>query len=148
MSQDMNQDPNQDHSLSALAAARRQQMLPELLTAVRRRRRRRHKSRAAAVVAVVVMAVLWADPFAGQETVAPSPPATEAQASWETFRDDAALVARCRVATVTRAEWFVDDDGLQQLLTGSGRDAGLVRRGGHVQVSAAAIDPWPGRSDE
>ena len=57
-------------------------------------------------------------------------------------RDDPAAVVRHAVVTQPRAAWFVDDQGLQELLRTDGRADGLVRIDGRVLVRAAAIDPY------
>lgn len=135
-------EPHANLELSAAAAVRRAQMLPELLGAVRGRRRRRQAMRAAAALAVLVTVVVWWNPFgAGADRSPPSPLALAA--GWSTFRDDPSLPARYRVATVRKAEWFVDEDGMRELLAAAGRDTGSVRQGGAVRFSSAALDPWP-----
>lgn len=129
--------------LSAIARRRMSAMLPELLSAVRARRRRRHVRRAATVALLVgaPIALWWGSASAPPATprngdVAAAPPAVIVDT-------DPAIVARCTVATVERSEWYVDDAGLQELLRADERDAGLVRIGERVLVSASAIDPWP-----
>ena len=52
------------------------------------------------------------------------------------------------LATVSRSEWFVDDEDLNTLLRDSGRSAGIVRAPGLVRVNPEAIDPWPERGAE
>jgi hypothetical protein len=125
------------HELSAAAAARRDAMLPGLLLAVRRRRHRRRLLQASAALLLVALGA-WALVPAPR----PAPPA--AVSAWTVVHDDPNVLARCAVANRTRPEWFVDDAGLAALLAASGRPAGLVRCGGRVCVSAAAVDPWPG----
>ena len=63
-------------------------------------------------------------------------------ATWTTITDDPTVLQRCEVVSVSRAEWFVDDAGLQDLLAGAARPAGLVRIAGQVLVDPAAMDRW------
>lgn len=133
--------------LSPLAQQRMHALLPDLLGAVRARRRRRHVRRAALVVLVLFapIAAWWAN------AVEPSTPREDAVAAApvaEIVESDPTVLARCEVATTVRAEWFVDDDGLQELLRADERDAGLVRVGDRVFVSPSAIDPLPGEVGE
>ena len=49
----------------------------------------------------------------------------------------------CVVTPAARPEWYVDDDGLNDLLRAAKGRGGIVRAAGRVFVNAAAIDPWP-----
>ncbi len=130
--------------LSELARGRMQAALPGLLGAMRRRRRRRQLARAGIAVLVCTgLVVLWqrggdADPM----PVAPPAPVVALPLCVQ-VGDDPQVVARLSVATVVRAEWYLDDAGLQDLLRGGDRPDGLVRALGQVLVSAAAVDPFP-----
>ena len=130
--------------LSPLAAQRQQAMLPDLLAAVRGRRQRR-QARRAAVLAAALLAIawlLWPRPaLAPRATDAPVAPVAQAP-SWSSFGDDPSVLARCAVAPAVRAEWFVDDATLHDLLATDARPAGVVRIGSEVRVGAEAIDPW------
>ena len=134
--------------LSPAARARQQAMLPELLTAVKHRRRRRHVVRATvALLFVGVVAFAAQSLWRSDEPVSPGPGPNDV-AAWTTFRDDPATRERYVVATVRKREWFVDDDGLNDLLRESGRRTGIIRAGGRVAVNEAAVDPWPESDDE
>ncbi len=128
------------HALSAMAQQRQQAMLPFLLAAVRQRRRRRQLVRAATLVLLLgaVLGLLRTT----RDDLAVEPEQPVAVPSWMLFGDDPTVLARCEVAGTVRAEWFVDDDGLQHLLAADGREAGLVRARGQVRVSRTAIDRW------
>ena len=128
--------------LPPLAARRMHGLLPELLALVRARRRRRHARRAAAM-ALVLAAPIAAYALRPGGPAAPHPAAMPIAAPYTIVATDATVVVRCVVATVDRAEWYVDDAELQQLLRANDRDAGLLRIGDRVLVSKAAIDPWP-----
>ena len=134
-------ETNDFPGLSPMAMQRQQAMLPLLLTAVRHRRQRRRAVRAAALVVAValVVAFLWPP----TETMPRGDDGPIAQApGWTSIHDDPTVLSRCEVTPVVAAEWFVDDASLQALLRAEGRPAGVVRVGGAVRVSAAAIDPW------
>lgn len=139
--------------LGPAARQRRQAILPGLLAAVRRRRRRRRVIRAGAAALVVALAAVWLPSLRGGASEArpqphPQPVRAEARPGWTTFRDDPTALARCTVATVTRPEWFVDDDGLNALLRAAGRRPGVVRAAGRVEVNPASVDPWPEAESE
>ncbi|MCR9244117.1 MAG: hypothetical protein NXI31_03740 [bacterium] len=136
--------------LTVTARTRQQAMLPELLGAVRRRRRWRHTRNAGltlALVAGLASAPWWMAGGAAGERPAGSPAVPDqhvvATRSWVTVRDDPDIVARYRVGTTRRSEWFVDDADLRGLLRTAERASGVVRSGQRVFVSRAAIDPWP-----
>lgn len=131
-----------EHGLSPRARQRMAALLPDLLGAVRARRRRRHVRRAA--VALMAAALpLFAWQFATATAPRRDPPEVAAAPSWRVVHDDPTVLTRCAVGTRERAEWFVDDDGLQAALRAAERPMGLVRTRGQVLVSAMAIDPWP-----
>lgn len=130
-----------EFDLGPEARARREAMLPGLLAAVRTRRRRRRAVQATVAIALVAVATLFAWTAQDRAVTPPAPPSR--MAAWTVVGNDPTALPRCRVATVVRAEWFVDDRGLRGLLAASGRPAGLVRLGSRVAVSPAAVDPWP-----
>src|SRR5688500_5066752 len=111
-------------SLSPQGKQRMDAALPQLLCAVRARRRRRHARRAAAVVLLAgsmvgaPIAAWWAD--AG---VPPCPPPGDVAVTSRivVVDTDPAVLARCVVPAVDRAEWYVDDAGLQELLRADDR---------------------------
>ncbi|MBP8302110.1 MAG: hypothetical protein KA020_17210 [Planctomycetes bacterium] len=130
--------------LSPLAQRRQHELLPQMLGAVRRRRhhRRLRRSALALGLAGAVLLAFW--PW---QRPVPQPPreqvmATAAPPRWVEIATDPGVVARCEVVPIVRAEWFVDDGALQELLTEAGRPPGLVCIGSKVQVVAAAIDLW------
>lgn len=134
-----------EHELSALAAQRRDALLPDLLDSLRgrmRRARRRRLAVATATLASLTLLLSWPS----SRPASPSSVPFAAAGSWTECRDDAGVAARCTVATVVRADWFVGDDDLQALLRRGDRPAGLVRAGDRVLVAAAAVDPWPGEA--
>ena len=57
-------------------------------------------------------------------------------------RDDPSVLGRCAVHAVEREDWYVDDQGLQQLLQQAGCDSGLIRAGGRL-LAVAAVDALP-----
>jgi len=131
--------------LSPMAVQRQQAMLPSLLGAVRQRRQRRRAVRTAALLSAVVLVALLVRPWLQAPQRADERPREAAQPafpSWSTLHDDPTVLARCEVRPAVRAEWFVDDARLHDLLAAADREAGLVRAGGRVRVSAAAIDRW------
>ncbi|MBL8728721.1 MAG: hypothetical protein JNM25_09850 [Planctomycetes bacterium] len=130
--------------LSELARARMGAALPGLLGAMRRRRRRRQLARAGIAVSVLIALVaLWSQGgVADAEPTFPPLPVVAPPLCVQ-VGDDPQVVARLSVATVVRAEWFLDDAGLQRLLRGCDRPDGLVRVDRQVLVSAAAVDPFP-----
>jgi hypothetical protein len=131
--------------LSELARARMQADLPVLLAAVRWRRRRRRLVRTG--VALLVLGVAFAVWVSrGDPTPAPVAPGPVAQPRWITVRDDLQIVSRLQVSTAVRAEWFLDDAGLQALLRTGDRPDGLVRVDQKVLVSGAAVDAFPALS--
>ncbi len=132
-----------ESALSAGARERRDALLPQLLGAVRSRRRRRRTAQSVAVTFAAAVAILWWWPLGGVVSD-PRPPAPPMDVAWTVVHDDPTTLQRCRVETVVRAEWFVDDAGLRSLLAEAGRPSGTVRVGGLLAVSPAAIDPWPG----
>jgi len=133
-----------ERRLSEMAQARQQADLPGLLGALQRRRRRRRAARATVLALGLVGALLlWPRPRDEVATPVAPPPPLMAQPSWTMVADDPQVVARLRVATVVRPEWFVDDGQLQALLRAGDRPDGLVRARGQVLVSAAAVDPFP-----
>lgn len=159
-----------DFELSPSAQAHRDAMLPGLLGAVRRRRQRRAIRRAVAALLLVgaVVTLPFVDWQRGAErsgdgahgggtatdVASANEPAfriervpSSATGSWSTVRNDPETVARYAVTTVRRADWFVDDRGLNQLLHGADRRAGVVRTATGVFVNPQAVDPWP-RSGE
>lgn len=137
-------DTDQISGLSGAAQQRQRDMLPSLLAAVRWRRRRRQAVRAGASVSLLILFGLWLRPYSTHEApaVAPVVDATAPAPRWHELHDDPTVLSRCEVRTAVRAEWFVDDDSLQQLLTTGNRTAGLLRIGNQVLVSPTAIDRW------
>lgn len=146
--------------LSAAAQHCRDARLPELLRAVRRRGERRRRRRAlvalsGAALVLAVVAASWPcapvpSPVGPSRTPSERSAAashavvvTDSRTTLSSFvRDDPAAVSRHAVATQARADWFVDDSELQQLLRADGRADGLVRLDGRVLVRAAVIDPY------
>ena len=129
--------------LPAAVVARKAAALPVLLAAVRRRRRRR-RARSVVLIGLValVAAVRW-----GLVGDRPSPAPIVPAPRWEVVADDPGIGRRVLIAPVARAEWFVDDAGLQRLLAAAGRPSGLVRTGTTTEVTKAAYDPWPAPQD-
>lgn len=128
--------------LSVTARARMAAALPGLLDAVRGRRRRRRVRQLAAALLLVAVPAWWA--LAGAPPAGPpEPPSVRA---WSLVETDPAVLARCTVPTVVRAEWFVDDAGLCAMLAADARPHGLVRAGDRVLVDRSAVDPWPGET--
>ena len=138
---DANDSLGADDSLGALARARKAAGLAPLLLVVRRRRRRRRAVQAATVVLLAALSLRFLLPSPDAAAVALREPIATAPDGREPF-----VLERLMVPTTVRAEWFVDDPELQQLLRDAGRPAGLVRIGERVQVDAAAVDPWPAAS--
>ena len=145
-----------DRDLSERARQCRDLRLPGLLAAVRARRRGRQLVRwSAAAAAVATALLLWQfGRRAGDEApvvvrqsaevvVAEAPAA--AGPGLVIVRDDPTVLARCEVDTVDRAAWYVDDDGLQQMLAQAGLESGLVRAGGRLLLAAevAAVADRP-----
>ncbi|MCA8952310.1 MAG: hypothetical protein KDE27_22555 [Planctomycetes bacterium] len=134
------------------ALQRRSAMLPELLRAVRGRRRRRQVRRLGLAAAALALAALglhrvFGDRGPGRGIATPvadgNDPEVAATPVWTTFGNDPAALARCVVTPAARPEWYVDDDGLNDLLRAAKGRGGIVRAAGRVFVNAAAIDPWP-----
>lgn len=137
-----------EHGMSAGAASRMQAMLPSMLEALRGRVRRAQRRRAAVACAALVASILlvvWLRPPA-QPSPAPVPGPVAAASGWVQLHDDPQVLARCELATVARASWWVGDDELQTLLREADRPPGLVRVGERVFVGVGAIDPWPDES--
>lgn len=131
--------------LSPLARQRMAAQLPALLVVVRARRRRRLVRRAAlALVALALPGLGWL--LASAPTTPPPAPGVAAAPAWVVVHDDPTILARCEVQPAVRPDWLLTDDGLQAELRAADRPDGLVRTGGVVLVSAAAVDPWPERS--
>lgn len=128
--------------LSAAAQARLQADLPGLLAALRGRRRRRQTVRAAVATLLLVSGAAMVFRSGGAPTVVPVLPDGTAPRC-TIVRDDPQVLARLAVPTTVRAEWFVDDAGLQALLRAADRPDGLVRVDRQVLVSAEAVDPFP-----
>lgn len=132
--------------LSDAARQRMRLLLPGLLAAVRARRWQRRAARfaVAAGAAALAVALLWRSRRAEPPRVGEALPV--AATSWQIVTSAPDVLARCAVPTTRHAEWFIDDQELQDLLAADGRPAGLVRIAGRVEVSAAAIDdldaPW------
>lgn len=133
-----------ERRLSEVARARLHADLPGLLGSMRQRRRRRRAARAT-VLALGLGGALLLWPRRADEVAPPvaPPPPILVRPGWTMVADDPQVVARLRVATVVRPEWFVDDGQLQALLRAADRPDGLVRARGQVLVSAAAVDPFP-----
>jgi hypothetical protein len=141
-----------DHELSERARQCRDQRLPVLLAAVRARRRGRQLVRWSTAAAAVVATALLLWQFgrrAGDEApvvvrqsadvvVSAATPAT-AGPGLVIVRDDPTVLERCEVDTVDRAAWYVDDDGLQQMLAQAGLESGLVRAGGRLLLAAEVV---------
>jgi hypothetical protein len=131
-----------ERELSPLAQQRMAAMLPQLVGAVRWRRRRRRAVQGALVAAVVWLGVaLWPDGTAGPQPSDPGP--VQRVPICEVVHDVPDVLAKYRVEPVRRADWFVDDDELQQFLNEGQRPSGLVRVGARVTVVRSAIDPFP-----
>ncbi len=129
-----------DALLSPTARERMAAALPMLLGEVRARRRRRRAARAAVAVAVVGLVVGLV--FTGSEPPERSVP------GWTIVATDPSVLARCRVPTTVRAEWWLSDDDLRSALRTAERPDGLVRTGGAVRVHETAVDAWPSESAE
>ena len=132
--------------LSACAVRCRDERLPGLLAAVRRRRSGRRRARlalAAVGLAACLGALLWSPPTARLQSpdlaLAPAAPAPAAD---RIVGDDPTVLARCAVPAVERQDWYLDDQGLQQLLQQAGCDSGLIRAGGRL-LAVAAVDALP-----
>ena len=111
---------------------------------MRQRRQRRRALQAALALGVLAFGLAWLRPW---RSPAARPGERErggvAQATaWTSFDDDPTVVSRREAATAVRAEWFLDDAGLERLLAAAARPSGIVRAGGQVFVAAAAIDAW------
>lgn len=143
-------DQRGDRELSERARQCRDLRLPGLLAAVRARRRGRQLVRwSAAAAAAATALLLWQfGRRVGDESVvvrqsadvvvAAATPAT-AGAGLVIVRDDPTVLERCEVDTVDRAAWYVDDDGLQQMLAQAGLESGLVRAGGRLLLAAEVV---------
>lgn len=137
-----------EHGMSAGAATRMRAMLPSMLASLRGRARRAQRRRAAVACAALVASILlvvWLRPPA-QPSPRHGPVPVAASPGWSEVNDDPQVLARCELATVARASWWVGDDELQTLLREADRPPGLVRVGDRVFVGVGAIDPWPGES--
>jgi hypothetical protein len=134
--------------LSAGAVRCRDERLPALLAAVRRRRSVRRRARvalAAACVVACVVAFLSLPPAARQQRPAlarAEGAVAAATAVARIVRDDPTVLARCAVPAVEREDWYLDDQGLQQLLQQAGCESGLIRAGGRL-LAVAAVDALP-----
>ena len=134
-----------EHDLSPAARRCRDERLPQLLLALRLRAVRRRRRRALVAAAVALGAAVAFGPWPWGSRLqrtpeAPSPVALQPRAV--IVRDDPDVLARCRVTTQVRPEWFVDDAGLQALLHADGRADGLVRIAERVLVRAEVIDAY------
>ncbi|MCU0867098.1 MAG: hypothetical protein MUC36_25220 [Planctomycetes bacterium] len=132
--------------LSARAVRCRDERLPALLAAVRRRRIGRRSARVAlgaTCLAACVGAFLCTPMASRQEFSGPAlAPVAVAPAPSRIVRDDPTVLARCAVPAVEREDWYLDDQGLQQLLQQAGCDSGLIRAGGRL-LAVAAVDALP-----
>lgn len=132
--------------LSAAGEARRQAMRQMLVTAVtaRRRRRRTVRTAVAALLLASVGGWLWSGrqaapaplPVAGAPEVPPAPTLVAVIAA------DPTVMARLTTAAPASQVQFVDDGELVQLLQRDGVAAGLVRRGGRVEVVPHIGEDW------
>lgn len=150
----MQPEPN----LSAAACERKAAMLPGLLGELRARRRRRVVLRTvAAGGALAAVLVLWSllgradgatdttggeprGPFAGAGADAGG---ARTVSVCEVVHDRPDVLQRYAVSRAVPGEWFVDDDGLQQLLRDGARPSGLIRVGGRVLVGDGTLDAFP-----
>lgn len=135
---------NRNEVLGPVARARMDAMLPGLLRAVRARRRRRAAFAAGgALLLAGLVAGSWLAAWDPAAAPPPRPQRWQPARVCEVVRDDPTVLARFAAAPRERAEWFVDDAGLQQFLRDSARPAGIVRVSGRARVASAALDPFP-----
>ena len=116
--------------LSVAGAHRRQAMLAQLQDTVVRRRRRKHTLRTAAAAAVLGSLAWWAVGRNDAVPARPNAPQVAAHSRTEVVRDDPTIVARYLAKPATlRADIWIDDSQLLDLLERAGRPTGLIRTG-------------------